>query len=38
MCDDDEDDGDGCSLSCTALFGRMVAMGAIRAAARLFGR
>lgn len=38
MCDDDEDDDDGCSISCTALFGRMVAMGAIRAAARLFGR
>lgn len=37
--DDDEDDdaADGCSPSCTALFGIMVAIGAIRAAARLFG-
>lgn len=39
MCDDDEDDdaADCCSFSCTALFGRMVAIGAIRAAARLLG-
>lgn len=39
MCDDDEDDDavDCCSFSCTALLGRIVAIGAIRAAARLFG-
>lgn len=35
MFDDDEDDdaGDGCSFSCTALCGRMGTIGAIRAAA-----
>lgn len=41
MFDDDEDDdaADGCSFSCTALCGRMVAIGAIRAeaAASLLG-
>lgn len=39
MCDDDEDDdaADCCSFSCTALFGRIVAIGAIRAAVSLFG-